>query len=87
MKMAAASSYVYKTRGRGRGILGLTEYIPCRRPGCVAKEGAHTTVNDSTDTSGAAQIHLSYTLRNVWCSAHVYLCSVCEPYVEDKMPK
>ena len=57
-KMADASTYVYKTRGRGRGILGLTEYIPCRRPGCVEK--SHTAVNNSTDTPGAALIYLSY---------------------------
>ena len=28
--------------------------------------------------------YISYTLRKVWCSVHVYLCSVYEPYVEDK---
>lgn len=53
--MAATRSpqHVYKTKGRGRGILGLKEYVPCRRPGCVADENVNSGINNNTDTSGA----------------------------------
>ena len=53
---AAQAQYTYKTRGRGRGILGLKEYVPCRRPGCVADMNVNnngSALNNDENTSGA----------------------------------
>ena len=59
-KMAAPGAtrapYTYKTRGRGRGILGLKEYVPCRRPGCIEEVNVNNndrSVDNSENTSGA----------------------------------
>ena len=40
----------YKSVGRGRGILGLKEYIPCKRPGLVNDLDLNTNSNNSTVT-------------------------------------
>lgn len=75
--MAASphGQFVYKTRGRGRGILGLKEYVPCRRPGCVPEDNMKSSVNNNTDTSGANATE--HTVLAMWTFFLLFLhCNV-----------
>ena len=45
-----------KTAGRGRGILGLTNYQPCRRPGERAGQPVPVTTEGGSATAGEKRL-------------------------------
>ena len=51
--VSVIKEFSYKTPGRGRGILGLRDFKPCRRPGAAGRAEERTERAGETAVEGA----------------------------------